>query len=64
MCRKLLPGTGVKLEALTVKIKLKQDAQVMLTTNLIIEDRLINGQMVTVSKIKYSDTSQSNIHKI
>ena len=30
----------------------------MLTTNLNIEDRLINGQMGTVSKIKYNDTSQ------
>ena len=39
------------------KIKLKQDARVMLTTNLNIEDCLINSQMGTVSKIKYSDTS-------
>ena len=30
----------------------------MLMTNLNIEDRLINGQMGTVSKIKYNDTSQ------
>ena len=43
---------------LDYKIKLKQDARVMLTTNLNIEDRLINGQMGTVSKVKHSDTSQ------
>ena len=43
---------------LDYKIKLKQDARVMLTTNLNIEDRLINGQMGTVSKIKYNNTSQ------
>ena len=40
------------------KSKLKQDARVMLMTNLNIEDRLINDQMGTVSKIKYNDTSQ------
>ena len=43
---------------LDYKIKLKQDAQMMLTTNLNIEDRSINGQMGTVLKIKYDDTSQ------
>ena len=34
------------------KIKLSQDPRVMLTTNLNIEDRLINGQMGTVLKIQ------------
>ena len=42
---------------LDYKIKLKQGARVMLTTNLNIEDRLLNGQMGTVSIIKYNDTS-------
>ena len=40
------------------KIKLKQDVRVMLTTNLNTEDRLINGEVGTVSEIKCSDTSQ------
>ena len=30
----------------------------MLIANLNIEDRLINGQMGTVSKVKYNNTSQ------
>ena len=43
---------------LDYKVKPEQDARVMLTTNLNIEDRLIKGQMETLSKIKYNDTSQ------
>ena len=56
--QKALAGNRNETRGVDYKIKLKQDAQVMLTANLNIEDRLINGQMGTVSKIKYNDTSQ------
>ena len=56
--QKALARNRSETGGLDYKIKLKQDARVMLTTNLNIEDRLINGQMGTVSKIKYNDTSQ------
>ena len=50
--QKALARNRSETGGLDYKIKLKQDAQVMLTTNLNIEDRLINGQMGTVSKIQ------------
>ena len=56
--QKALARNRSETGGLDYKIKLKQDAPVVLTTNLNIEDRLINGQMETVSKIKYNDTSQ------
>ena len=56
--QKALARNRSETGGLDYKIKLKQDARVMLTTNLNIEDCLINGQMATVSKIKYNDTSQ------
>ena len=56
--QKALAKNRSETGGLDYKIKLKQDARVMLTTNLNIEDHLINGQMGTVSKIKYNDTSQ------
>ena len=56
--QKALARNRSETGGLDYKIKLKQDARVMLTTNLNIEDHLINGQMGTVSKIKYNDTSQ------
>ena len=57
--QKALARNRSETRGLDYKIKLKHDARVMLMTNLNIEDRLINGQMGTVSKIKYSgDTSQ------
>ena len=56
--QKALARNRSETGGLNYRIKLKQDARVMLTTNLNIEDCLINGQMETVSKIKYNDTSQ------
>ena len=56
--QKVLSRNRSETRGLDYKIKLKQDAQVILTTNLNIDDRLINGQMGTVSKIKYNDASQ------
>ena len=46
--QKALARNRSETGGLDYKIKLKQDAQVMLTTNLNIEDCLINGQMGTV----------------
>ena len=40
---------------LDYRIKVKEGARVMLTTNLDNEDRLINGQIGTVIKIKFDD---------
>ena len=56
--QKALARNRSETGGLDYKIKLKQDARVMLMTNLNVEDRLINGQMGTVSKIKHNDTSQ------
>ena len=42
---------------LDYKIKLKVDARVMLTTNLNIEDRLINGQMGKVTYVQFYQLS-------
>ena len=42
---------------LDYKIKLKVDARVMLTTNLNIEDRLINGQMGKVTYVQFNQLS-------
>ena len=42
-------GTG----NLVSKLKLKIGAQVMLTSNLDIDDRLVNGLVGTVKQIKY-----------
>ena len=56
--QKALARNRSETGGLDYRIKLKQDARVMLSTNLNIADRLINGQMGTVSKIKYNDTSQ------
>ena len=56
--QKALARNRSETGGLDYKIKLKQDAQVMLMTNLNVEDHLINGQIGTVSKIKYNDTSQ------
>ena len=56
--QKALARNRSETGGLDYRFKLKQDARVMLTTNLNIEDCLINGQMGTVSKIKYNDTSQ------
>ena len=56
--QKALARNRSETEGLDYRIKLKQDARVMLMTNLSIEDHLINGQMGTISKIKYNDTSQ------
>ena len=47
--QKALARNRSETGGLDYKIKLKQDARVMLTTNLNIEDHLINGQMGTVS---------------
>ena len=49
--QKALARNRSETGGLDYKIKLKQDARVMLMTNLNIENRLINGQMGTVSKI-------------
>ena len=50
--QKALAKNRSETGGLDYTIKLTQDARVMLTTNLNIEDRLINGQMGTVSKIQ------------
>ena len=42
---------------LDYKIDLKKGARVMLTTNLDVEDRLINGQIGTIVKIKINAIS-------
>ena len=42
---------------LDYKIDLKKGARVMLTTNLDVEDRLINGQIGTIVKIKINAVS-------
>ena len=44
-------------EGLDYRIDLKVGARVILTTNIDVEDRLINGQMGTVMKIKFSHVS-------
>ena len=44
-------------EGLDCRIDLKVGARVMLTTNVDVEDRLINGQMDTVMKIKINHVS-------
>ena len=44
-------GTG----NLVSKLKLKIGAQVMLTSNLDIDDRLVNGLVGTVKQIKYKN---------
>ena len=49
--QKALARNRSETGGLDYKIKLKQDDRVMLTTNLNTEDRLINGQMGTVSKL-------------
>ena len=52
--QKALARNRSETGGLDYKLMLKQDARVMLTTNLTIEDRLINGQMGKISiKIKY-----------
>ena len=43
-------------------LELKINATVMLTTNINIEDRLINGQMGTVKHIKIRDTEVQTIY--
>ena len=43
---------------LDFEIKIKEDARVMLTTNINIADRLINGQMGTVMKIHVNKITQ------
>ena len=40
-------GTG----GLATKLNVKKDARVMLTTNACVDDRLSNGQLVTVKEI-------------
>ena len=43
------------------EIQIKEGARVMLTTNVNIQDRLINGQMGTVVKIQVNDSNEPNI---
>ena len=51
-------GTG----NLVSKLKLKIGAQVMLTSNLDIDDRLVNGLVGTVKQIKYKNNEVSVVH--
>ena len=43
-------------------LELKINARIMLTTNINIEDRLINGQMGTVKHIEIRDTEVQTIY--
>ena len=51
-------GTG----NLVSKLKLKIGAQVMLTSNLDIDDRLVNGLVGTVKQIKYKNNEVSVVY--
>ena len=42
-------------------IHIKEGARVMLTTNINIQDRLINGQMGTVIKIGINTNNEPNV---
>ena len=55
--QKALCKTSSETGGLYYKIKLKVDARVMLTTNLNVEDRLINGQMGKVTYIQFNQLS-------
>ena len=44
------------------QLKLKIGAQVMLTSNLDIDDRLVNGLVGTVKQIKYKNNEVSVVH--
>ena len=44
------------------QLKLKIDAQVMLTSNLVINDRLVNSLVGTVKQIKYKNNEINVVH--
>ena len=46
---------------LDYEIKVKEGARIMLTTNINIQDRLINGQMGTVVKIDVNISNEPTI---
>ena len=46
---------------LDFEIQMKEGARIMLTTNINIQDRLINGQMGTIVKIQVNETNKPTI---
>ena len=46
------------------QLKLKIDAQVMLTSNLVINDRLVNSLVGTVKQIKYKNNEVSVVYVV
>ena len=50
----ILNKRNTECEGLSPEISVKENARIMLTTNIDIQDRLINGQMGTIRKVKFN----------
>ena len=55
---KVLARKRSETGGLDYEIRIKEGARAMLTTNISISDRLINGQMGTVFKVNVNQTNQ------
>ena len=50
----ILNKRNTECEGLSPEISVKENSRIMLTTNIDIQDRLINGQMGTIRKVKFN----------